>query len=472
MADARQIEPGAHSEGPAHNELAGASVEAAPGGLSASEVQELIGALAGMLTWPNANRTEAAKSVDAEPASAVSVELGVRYQTLLEQVPAVIFMGALEDGRTEAYVSPHIEAVLGFTREEWLDDPVRWYFQIHPADRERWNAEAADFLLSGRALRSAYRVLARDGHVVWLHCEAKMVRRPDGSPWFIHGVGFDISDLKRAEEDLRRAHDELELRVRERTAELDKANADLKLEIAERRRAERNLARRAADLEQFAYSASHDLQEPIRNIVIGAQLLVRDSLPVLDEKGRRFLEVVMGGARHMEELVRDLLEYTHAARASEAVSAVTDSNEALNEALRQLSFTIKQNHAEITSTPLPKLKLPPLRLQQTFHNLISNAIKYRGEETPRIHIAAWESGEGWTISVKDNGIGIAPRYHENIFGLFKRLHSREKYPGTGIGLAICRRIVENAGGKIWVESEAGKGADFRFTVPGEKSNLV
>jgi PAS domain S-box-containing protein len=122
-----------------------------------------------------------------EPCS--KVPLGVRYQTLLEQVPAVIFMGALEDGGTEACVSPHIEAVLGFTREEWLDDPVRWYFQIHPADRERWNAEAADFLLSGRPLRSAYRVLARDGHVVWLHCEAKLVRRPVGPPG-AGGVNF------------------------------------------------------------------------------------------------------------------------------------------------------------------------------------------------------------------------------------------------------------------------------------------
>jgi PAS domain S-box-containing protein len=474
MADSRQIELGALPEEVAHNELAGRgetrgvapSSEAAPGGLCAPEAQELIRALAAVFTHPRANGPEAAKSAPT-PAGA-SVELGVRYQTLLEQVPAVVFMAALEDGRTEAYVNPHIEAVLGFTRQEWLDDLVRWYSQIHPADRDRWNAETAGFLLSGRPLRSVYRVLARDGHVVWLHCEAKMVRRPDGSPWFIHGVGFDISDLKSAEEELRRARDELDLRVRERTAELAKANADLKLEVAERHRAERNLTRRAADLEQFAYSASHDLQEPIRNIVICAQLLARDYLPALDEKGRHLLDAVIEGGRHMEALVRDLLEYTRAARASEGVSTLSDANEALNEALRQLSFTIKENRAEITFTPLPNLKVPPLRLQQIFQNLISNAIKYRSEEAPRIHVTAWESEESWTISVKDNGIGIAPRYHENIFGLFKRLHSREKYPGTGIGLAICRRIVENAGGKIWVESEAGKGADFRFSVPGEK----
>jgi PAS domain S-box-containing protein len=461
MADARQIELG-----------------------GVPEARELLGALADMLSFAGetaaktkiaTNQSETGKiSIGAVPRPA-SVELGVRYQTLLEQVPAVVFMAALEDGRTEAYVSPHIEAVLGFTTEEWLDDPVRWYYQIYPGDRERWNVEAAHFLLSGQPLRSVYRVLARDGRVVWLHCEAKMVRRPDGSPWFLHGVGFDVSDLKRAEEELQRAHDELERRVRERTAELAKANADLKSEIAVRRRVERDLARRAEDLarsnrdlEQFAYSASHDLQEPIRNIAISAQLLLRNYAAGLDDQGRNLLNIVIGGAGHMENLVSDLLEYTRAARDSQTPSGLTDANEALNETLRHLAVTIAENKAEITSAPLPLLNLPSIRLKQIFQNLISNAIKYRGKDPPRIRVSARESEEGWTVSVKDNGIGISPEYHTKIFGLFKRLHTRQEYPGTGIGLAICRRIVENAGGKIWVESANGKGAEFRFTLPRSK----
>src|SRR5208337_4727946 len=125
-----------------------------------------------------------------------------RYRALVEQIPAVVFMAYLDKGIGEAYVSPQIEAVLGFTQEEWLQDPVRWYRQVHPDDKQRWSVEAAELFLSGQPLRSAYRVLARDGRVIWFHCEAKMIRREDGRPWFIHGVGFDITDLKKTEEAL------------------------------------------------------------------------------------------------------------------------------------------------------------------------------------------------------------------------------------------------------------------------------
>ena len=125
-----------------------------------------------------------------------------KYRALVEQIPAVVFMAYLDEGIGEAYVSPQIEAVLGFTQEEWLQDPVRWYSQVHPDDKQRWSVEAAELFLSGNPLRSAYRVLARDGRVIWFHCEAKMIRREDGRPWFIHGVGFDITDLKQTEEAL------------------------------------------------------------------------------------------------------------------------------------------------------------------------------------------------------------------------------------------------------------------------------
>ena len=169
-------------------------------------------------------------------------DIEARYRTLIEQVPAVVFMILLDRGISEAYVSPYIEAALGFSQDEWLDDPIRWYRQIHPDDKERWNLEAAQMVLSGEALRSVYRIIARDGHTVWFDCDVKMVRTEEGRPWFVHGIAFDISGLKEAEEALLKAHDELELRIEERTVELAKANSELQQEITERKRIQDDFA--------------------------------------------------------------------------------------------------------------------------------------------------------------------------------------------------------------------------------------
>jgi PAS domain S-box-containing protein len=381
-----------------------------------------------------------------------------RYQTLVEQIPAVIFMAFLDEGVSKAYVSPQIETMLGFKQEEWLDDPVRWYRQIHPEDRGRWSLEAAQLFLIGEPLRSMYRVIARDVSVVWFHCHAKMVRSPDGRPWFIHGVGFDISDLKRAEEALQKAHDELEDRVRQRTSELARVNAELAQRAEE-------LSRANADLEQFAYSASHDLQEPIRNVAIFSELLKQEYQGKLDSQGENFLSFVSGGARRMEMLVRDLLAYSRVTKASENEPETVDSTLVLSELLDTLQNVIRETQATIISDPLPAIKIPKVHLQQVFQNLILNALKYRSSTLPQVHISAKRDGASWLFVVNDNGIGIAPEYHETIFGLFQRLHSKDKYPGTGIGLAICKRIVERYGGRIWVESEIGQGATFFFTVP-------
>jgi PAS domain S-box-containing protein len=142
---------------------------------------------------------EAAAAVSVDPESPAFPDLDARYRTLVEQLPAIVFMAFMDQGTGQAYVSPHIEAILGYSQQEWLEDPVRWFQRIHPDDKARWSVEAAQLLTTGERLRSMYRVLARDGHVVWFHCEVMMVRRPDGRPWFIHGVAFDISDVKRLE---------------------------------------------------------------------------------------------------------------------------------------------------------------------------------------------------------------------------------------------------------------------------------
>jgi PAS domain S-box-containing protein len=388
----------------------------------------------------------------------VRPDLEARYRTLVEQIPAIIFMALLDGGIGEAYVSPHLERMLGFTQAEWLDDPVRWYRQIHPDDRGRWSVEAAELFLTGNPLRSVYRVVARDGRVIWFDCQAEMVRSDDGRPWFIHGVAFDITDLKRAEEELKKAHDELEVRVQQRTAELERVNAQLAQRAEE-------LARSNADLEQFAYSASHDLQEPIRNVAIYTEFLKQRYQGKLDASADQFLSFLTEGARRMEMLVRDLLAYTRTASDTEEPQGLIDANVVLAESLESLRVAIRESQAAITHDPLPAIRIQQVHLQQLLQNLLSNAIKYRSDDPPRIHISAKRLDGYWLFSVSDNGIGIPPEYQQKVFGIFKRLHGREKYPGTGIGLAICKKIVERFGGRIWVESEAGQGATFQFTLP-------
>jgi light-regulated signal transduction histidine kinase (bacteriophytochrome) len=233
----------------------------------------------------------------------------------------------------------------------------------------------------------------------------------------------------------------------------------------EMRRRQETLTRVNADLEQFAYSASHDLQEPIRNVAIYSDILSMRYGGVLDDSGIEFLCNVKAAAVRMQTLVSDLLSYTQAASITEEAPEPGESEAALAAVLANLGEAIAANAASITNDPLPAVRVRHIHLQQIFQNLIGNAIKYRSEEPPRIHVSAVRKDSYWLFSVKDNGIGIGQEYHEQIFGLFKRLHTNKRYPGTGIGLAICQRIAERYRGRIWVESVLGKGSVFFFTVP-------
>jgi signal transduction histidine kinase len=233
----------------------------------------------------------------------------------------------------------------------------------------------------------------------------------------------------------------------------------------EMRRRQETLTRVNADLEQFAYSASHDLQEPIRNVAIYSDILSMRYSGVLDDSGIEFLGNVKAAAVRMQTLVADLLSYTQAASITEEAPEPGEAEAALVAALANLTAAIARAGASITYDPLPAVRVREVHLQQIFQNLIGNAIKYRREEPLRIHVSAQRKDGHWQFSVKDNGIGIGQEYQEQIFGLFKRLHTNRKYPGTGIGLAICQRITERYGGRIRVESELGKGSVFFFTVP-------
>jgi PAS domain S-box-containing protein len=248
------------------------------------------------------------------------------------------------------------------------------------------------------------------------------------------------------------------------------------IDITDRKRAEQALERsnerlRCAnvDLEQFAYSASHDLKEPIRNIAIFSEILAARYESALDEKGIELLSFLSTSAKRMDLLVRDLLVYTQTANVEPEITETADSAVALNKALADLEAVIRESGAQVSFDALPNVRIREVQLQQLFQNLLSNAIKYcRDGESPRIVVTSERKGPDWQFSVRDNGIGIPQEYRERVFGIFKRLHTIEKYSGTGIGLAICQRIVERNGGRIWVESGgAGTGSTFYFTVPAE-----
>jgi PAS domain S-box-containing protein len=246
-------------------------------------------------------------------------------------------------------------------------------------------------------------------------------------------------------------------------------------DISERVRQERALQEANAalkqandDLQQFAYSASHDLQEPLRMVAAYSQLLKAKFGDKLGPEGDEYIGHTVQGALRMEGLLRDLRIYTQVSMADREAIEETDAGEVLKQALLNLEVAIKDSGASISYTALPQIRMHEFQLGQVFQNLIANAIRYRSEKPPRLHIAAERQGEHWLFSVQDNGIGIEPQFQEQIFGLFKRLHSAAQYPGTGMGLAICQRIIERSGGRIWVESEPGKGSIFYFTIPAIK----
>ena len=219
------------------------------------------------------------------------------------------------------------------------------------------------------------------------------------------------------------------------------------------------------DMETFAYSASHDLEEPLRNITMSAQLLKRDHGAQFEESAVKLLDGVIQGAFRMETLVKDLLAYSRATRTPESVPAMVDARAVLTEVLYILKTRIEESAAVVAMDRLPPVAMHRSHLSLLFQNLIGNALKYRGRDAPRVHVSAIQRDGAWVFSVMDNGIGIEPKYRTQVFGLFKRLHSRGKYPGNGVGLAICQRIVEQYGGSIWVDAAPGGGSIFSFSIP-------
>jgi PAS domain S-box-containing protein len=224
-----------------------------------------------------------------------------------------------------------------------------------------------------------------------------------------------------------------------------------------------DLERSNKDLEQFAYVASHDLQEPLRMVASYTQLLAQHYEGRLDEKAKKFMDYAVDGAVRMQRLINDLLTYSRITTQGMPLET-TDTHALLGEAIRNLAALIEEKRAIITNDDLPTVMADPSQLMQVFQNLLANAIRFQGETVPHIHVSALDKGREWIFAVRDNGIGIERQYADRVFVIFQRLHTRQEYPGTGIGLAVCKRIVERHGGRIWFASEPGQGSTFFFTI--------
>ena len=259
-----------------------------------------------------------------------------------------------------------------------------------------------------------------------------------------------------------------------RTQELSRINSELESEIKERKRVEEALAAQAnelersnKELEQFAYIASHDLREPLRMVTSYVEILAEDYKGKLDSSADRYIGYAVDGASRMTTLIDDILAFSRVGTQRRPLEP-TDYNDILPQVVAGLKIEIEDSGAVVTCDDLPTVNCDSTLVEQLFQNLISNGIKFRGEDPPHIHVSAYNSGDECVFSVRDNGIGIEPRHYERIFQMFQRLHHRSEYPGTGIGLALCHKIVERHGGRIWLESEMGKGFHFLFHDPGTR----
>ena len=520
-----------------------------------------------------------------------------RYQSLVEQIPVITFLVSFENRKSEIYVSSHVEKLLGYTAKEWVDDPILWYQRLYPEDRARWNAEFSRTIALAQQFKGDYRFLAKNGKIVWIHGEVTVGRDDHGRPSFLQGVGYEITELKLAEEVLRRSSEELDSLVKARTTEISAVNKSLEAEITLRERIEitmrQNLKEladvksaldehaivaitdpqgkityandkfcgiskfsreelagqdhriinsgfhskefmrdlwgtigrgkvwkgeiqnRAKDgshywvdttivpflgpdgkpaqyvairaditerkraqerqnqlmgelkeineqLNQFAYVVSHDLKAPLRAISSLADWLVADYGDQVGEAGREQFALLLGRTRRMNALVDGILRYSRVTRQHEDRTTI-DVNHILKEVCDLLSPP--PGIVMRIASCLPVVQSERTRLTQVFENLISNAIKYMGKPQGEIDVGCEDAGADWKFFVRDTGPGIDQKYHEKIFQIFQTLQSRDERESTGIGLAIVKKNVELLGGRIWVESEVGKGSAFLFTVP-------
>ena len=366
----------------------------------------------------------------------------LKFRSLLEAAPDAMIISA--EGGLISLVNSQVETLFGFRREELIGQDIRHLvpdWNCHPASFSsgETNCPGAPVELWARR---------KSGDQFPVEISLSPLQTEEGL--LLTSAIRDITQRKQADEAIRELNMTLEQRVMERTRELLHSNEALR--------------QSNDDLNQFAYAASHDLQEPLRMVSLYSQMLQRRYGSKLDQDADEFIAYIVGGAKRMELLLKDLLTYSQAGSSSEGPAHPVDCAGAMSRVVLNLQASLEQSRANVTWDALPTVFAHEVRMVQLLQNLVGNAVKYRGADPPRIHVAVQCREAEWLFSVQDNGIGIAAEYAQEIFGIFRRLHGQE-YPGTGIGLAICQRIVERYGGRIWVESSLGEGSRFYFTIP-------
>jgi PAS domain S-box-containing protein len=353
------------------------------------------------------------------------------YQHLLDSSPVIIYSAETKRPYRPTYVSENIKAQLGYEPKEFLDLSDSWVDNIHPEDVERFFAEVASLFTHDKQTIE-YRFRHTDGTYRWMLDEVMLIRDEQGNPKEFVGAWMDITERKNADIKLKEAMQASQVAYRE--------------------------------MEQFAYMVSHDLQEPLRMVSGFLNLLESEIEDQLNEAAKEYIDFAIDGAERMKILIQDLLQYSRVGTNKEDFTDI-DPNEILAYVTHVLAENIQQVNGVVKASPLPLITGNKTLLTQLFLNLVGNALKYHSDKTPEIEIGCVEEKEDWRFYVKDNGIGIDPKYFDKIFVIFHRVHARSEYAGTGIGLAICKKIVEKHQGRIWVESELGKGSTFYFTVP-------
>jgi PAS domain S-box-containing protein len=363
-----------------------------------------------------------------------------KFRSLLEAAPDAMVM-CRADGEI-VMVNSQTELLFGSRRERLISRNIR---ELVPA----WNfpprLSSDDDGSSARARAGAdrdWQAVRADGAAFPAEITFSPLRTEDGV--VITSAIRDISERKKAEDQIRQLNASLEQRVLERTEELMRSNDEL---------------------QQYAYIASHDLQEPLRNVALYAQLLAKRHMGQLPGEADQYIQFIVDGAQRMENLIHDLLDFSKLDTRGSDFFARMNCRDALDDAISNLRALVDHSGAVITHDGLPPVFADLVQITRLFQNLLVNAIKYRGPDVPKIHVAARENGADWLFSVRDNGIGIEPQYAEKIFGILKCLQPRDRSSGSGMGLAICRKIVTRHDGRIWVESALGNGSTFYFTLP-------